>query len=713
MKNLVIVESPAKAKTIEKYLGRDFKVLASMGHIRDLPKSKLGIDIEEQYKPEYVSIKGKGTIIQKLKKSLPKDGTVYLAQDLDREGEAIAWHVGQAIGLFDEFGNLKKIRGKNIDYKRIVFNEITKSAIQNAVKNPRGINFDLVDAQQARRVLDRLVGYKLSPLLWKKVRYGLSAGRVQSVVVKLIVDRERERDNFMPEEFWKMAAFLYKEHRKDNLEYSLIKYKGKKYQPKNKKQAGNVESLLKDGEWIVQEIKTKKIRKQPSPPFTTAKLQQTAFNNLGFSAKKTMMIAQKLYQGIDAGSKGSVALITYMRTDSVNLSNESIESIRKHIAENYSKELLPEKPNYYKAKSKLVQEAHEAIRPTDIDLTPEMAKGFLTADELKLYKLIWLKTVASQMVPAEYTRISIDVDNQNYVFRHTNQYVIKPGYLSVYNKNSEKIDEFNLKKGDKLKLYKLEKTQHFTQPPARYNEASLVKALESFGIGRPSTYAPIISTIQVRGYVSKENKAFKPEDIGYVVNDLLTVHFPAIVDFDFTSDMENDLDDIAIGKKKWVPVIGNFYEPFEKLLIKKEKEIKKEEIVVLGESDEKCELCDSDMVIKLGRYGRFLSCVKFPKCKGMKSLESAEDLTEILEKYEEPGKCLKCGKKMELKIGKYGRFWACSGYPDCKEVKGLLLKEKCPQCGSSLIERKGKWGKSFIGCSGYPNCKFIQKTRKK
>lgn len=712
MKNLVIVESPAKAKTIEKYLGKDYKVLASMGHVRDLPKSTLGVDVEKNYEPSYVTMKGKATVISDLKKKVPDRGTVYLAQDLDREGEAIAWHVGQSLGLFDETGKTKKVRGKSVNYRRIVFNEITKEAILQAIKDARDVDMNLVDAQQARRVLDRLVGYKLSPLLWQKIRYGLSAGRVQSVATRLIVDRERERKAFRPEEYWTLVASLTKKVFSNPLDFEFVSFKGKKLDLKNESCVKTLESqLLKNKSWIVSKIKDSSVNKNPAAPFTTSTLQQSAYNKLGFTSKKTMGIAQKLYQGVDAGGNGHVAMITYMRTDSTNLSKEALASIRTFVQDSYGRDLLPENPRIYKTKSKSAQEAHEAIRPTNISMTPEIASKFLESDDLKLYSLIWKRTVATQMNSAEYLKRNIEVLNGEYLFRNSNQVLQKPGYLTVYGQQKANLEDFDIKEGDLLDFVKFIHTQHFTEPPPRYNEASLVKALESFGIGRPSTYSAIISTIQVRGYVSKENKAFKPEDIGYVVTDLLVKHFPEIVDIGFTAKIEDDLDSVAEGKKKWVPVIDDFYKPFEKLLEKKSKEINKDDFVVLEKSDEKCELCGSEMLVKLGKFGRFLSCSKFPECKGIKSI-AVEGETDLLEKYEPAGVCEKCGSKMFLKRGKYGLFWACEKYPECKGTAPLLLKEKCPDCGKGLVERRSKWGKTFTGCSGYPDCKFIKKSKK-
>jgi len=712
-KNLVIVESPAKAKTIERYLGKGYKVLASMGHVRDLPKSKLGVDTDNSYEAEYVTIKGKGSVISKIKSNLPDDGIVYLAQDLDREGEAIAWHVGQALGLFNDLGEKKKVRGKRVDFKRVVFNEITKDAIVNAVKNPRGLDLNLVNAQQARRILDRLVGYKLSPLLWKKIRYGLSAGRVQSVAVRLIVDRERERDAFVPEEYWKIIANLYKNKKSEAIPFELIKYEGKKILLNSSESVDKVKKLIEvSKDWRIKYIDEKDIRKNPPAPFTTSTLQQAAFNKLGFSSKKTMSIAQLLYQGIEINKGDYRALITYMRTDSTNLSKESVKNIRAEILKQFGKDYLENSPRVYKTKSKSAQEAHEAIRPTDITFTPKEESKVLKSNELKLYAMIWKRTMACQMTASKYKRFTVDVENLKYLFRNSNQYLVFPGYLIIYEKEMEDSALLDFQIDEVLNFKNVESTQHFTQPPARYNEASLVKALESFGIGRPSTYSQIISTILNRGYVIQENKALVPKDVGYVVTDLLIKHFPEIVDLNFTSKIEDDLDSVARGEKEWVPIIDSFFVPFEKLIKKKEKEIDKEDVVVLEKSDELCDICGANMVVKLGKYGKFLSCSKFPDCKGMKSINAEDELIQILERNEDSGKCDLCNNDMELKRGKYGLFWACSSYPECKNTKPLLLKERCPECGSNLIERTGKWGKMFTGCSGYPDCKYIKKPDK-
>lgn len=712
MADLLIVESPAKAKTIEKYLGKGYKVLSTMGHVRDLPKSKTGVDTENDYAQDYVTIKGKGALISKIKKSLPDGGTVYLAQDLDREGEAIAWHVGVALGLIDEDGKSKKIRGKKVDHKRITFDEITKSAIQNAIKKPRDIDMNLVEAQQARRVLDRLVGYELSPLLWKKIRYGLSGGRVQSVAVRLIVDRERERDAFEATEYWELTVNT-KTTNDTILPFDIKSYKGDSFMVNSEKYArDHIGRIEKSGFVKILDVETKEIKKNPPAPFRTSTLQQSAYNKYKFSTKKTMSIAQRLYQGVEIGDRGLVGLITYMRTDSTNMSEEAIGNVRAYISNNYSAEYLEKDARHYKTTSRGAQEAHECIRPTDITITPKVAAGFLDKDDLRLYSLLWNRTVATQMSQAVYSRLTILGESGDYLLSNSSQNLVFPGYQILYSAVIAEQENVNVKKGDSLSIDNIDASQHFTQPPARYNEASLVKTLEKYGIGRPSTYSSIISTIQARGYVEKKSGSFEPTDTGFVVNDLLVKHFPEIVDYNFTAEMEEDLDEIALGKKEWVPIIDAFYKPFHSLIEKKEKSIDKEDVVVLGESDEVCDKCGASMIVKLGKYGRFLSCSKFPDCKGMKSISEEID-EKFKEKYLIPKKCEECKGQMILKTGKYGKFWACENYPDCKHIVGLLLNEKCPECGENLVERKGKWGRSFTGCSGYPDCKYIKKEIKK
>lgn len=694
MKNLVIVESPAKAKTIEKYLGKNYKVTATLGHIIDLPKNKLGVDIEKDYEPEFITIKGKGTTVKNLKKLLPKDdGEVFLAMDPDREGEAIAWHTAKALKL------------KNP--KRITFHEITKEAVTNAIKTPTVINEDLVQAQLARRVLDRLVGYQVSELLWKKIWYGLSAGRVQSVALRLIVEREEEIEAFVPEEYWDIYADL----EGDNLKVRahLVKVNGKKYIPKNSEEAGEVVANVEGKRFKVAKIDSRESKKYPSPPFTTSTLQQAANNVLGFSSKRTMALAQVLYQA---------GYISYMRTDSVNLSQQALDSIRGLISSKYGDKYLPGKPNYYKNKARNAQEAHEAIRPTHFDVSSEQVKSAMGPAEAKLYDLIFKRAVASQMTPrvSQIMNVIFSVKGNNskdYDFDLKAEKVLFDGFAKIMHLKDVKDEEFaeieDIKEGQELENKEMIKEQKFTKPKARFTEATLVKTLEKYGIGRPSTYSTIISTVQERGYVVKESKYLKPLDVGRVVNTLMKKSFNRLVDYEYTAKVEGGLDDIADGKVKYLPFMDKEYKQLRAELDKALDGVSKEEIVILGPSEEKCPTCGSDMVVRLGRFGRFLSCSKFPECKGMKSLDPGLESLDF-EKYHKPDKCPKCGKEMVLKSGKYGMFWACVDYPGtCKGVMPLLLNERCPECDSFLVERKGKWGKTFTGCSGYPNCKYIKK----
>ncbi len=686
-KNLLIVESPAKAKTINRYLGDDFKVMATVGHLIDLPKSELGVDVEKGYDPLYQVIHGKKKILQELKRALPEEGNVYLAMDPDREGEAIAWHVKEYLKL------------KNA--KRVSFHEITKDAILEAIKSPSTVNEDLVEAQKARRVLDRLYGYKLSELLWKKIWYGLSAGRVQSVALRLVVEREEEREAFKPEEFWDFLVEVSKNGEK--LKIKLIKKDGKKYIPKKEQEVKEIEEMLDNHAYKVVDIVKKEIRRNPYPPYTTSTLQQSANNVLGFSAKKTMTIAQRLYQA---------GYITYMRTDSVYLAQKAIKEIRGVIADKYGKQYLPEKERYYKNKSKNAQEAHEAIRPTDFSFDSSK----LSSDEAKLYNLIWKRAVSSQMNSEIVEDLNIYFQpnaelKYKLTFLAKGQKIVFDGFRVVYGKAKE--DETvqyisNIKLADIFKKEKFLIEQKFTQPPARYTEASLVKKLESLGIGRPSTYATIISTILDRKYVERERKFLFPTDIGRVVVHFLKGNFTQLVDYQYTANVEDSLDEIAKGKKKYIPFLDGQYKPLMESIQKAEKNVKKEDVVVLGDSDEKCPVCGAEMVIKLGRYGKFLSCSRFPECKGMKDINGEGEELDF-NKYLKVEKCPKCGSKMVLKNGKFGKFWACENYPECKTTMPLLLNEKCPECGRNLVEKKSKWGKTFKGCSGYPECKYIKK----
>lgn len=695
-KNLLIVESPAKAKTINKYLGDDYKVMATVGHVIDLPKSTLGVDVEKGYEPLFEVIYGKGKILKELKKVVPKGGDVYLAMDPDREGEAIAWHVKEYLKL------------KNA--KRVTFHEITKDAILESIKKPTTVNEDLVEAQKARRVLDRLFGYKLSELIWKKIWYGLSAGRVQSVALRLVVEREEEREGFVPEEFWDFMVEV--EKAKEKLIIKLIRKDGKKYIPSQKSEVESVKDELGGSDYKVVDIVKKEIKKNPYPPYTTSTLQQAANNVLGFSAKRTMSLAQSLYQS---------GHITYMRTDSVYLGNKAVDQIRDVILKDFGNEYLPQSPRYFKNKSKNAQEAHEAIRPTDFLFDLGKSKEKLNNDEFKLYSLIWKRAISSQMKEKRVENLSIYFEpvkelKNRYTFLVGAQKTIFDGFRAIYggSKDDEEVlqEISNVKKDDTFKKVKFLTEQKFTQPLARYTEATLVKKLESLGIGRPSTYATIISTIQAREYVSKEGKFLLPSDIGRVVTHFLKNNFKDLVDYKYTANVEDGLDDIAKGKIKYIPFMDGQYKPLMEDIKKALDGVNKDDVVILGDSKEKCPECKSPMVVRLGRYGKFLSCSKFPECKGMKDLEGGAESLDF-NKYLKVEKCPKCGSKMILKSSRYGKFWACEKYPECKETMPLLLNEKCPECGKNLVERKSRWGKIFMGCSGYPECKYIKKEVKK
>lgn len=692
--NLLIVESPSKAKTINKYLGSDYKVLATVGHIIDLPKSKLGIDIENGYEPLWEQIYGKGKIVKDLKKSIPKSGNVYLAMDPDREGEAIAWHTANALGLKEP--------------KRVTFHEITQEAVKEAILKPQKIDIDLVNAQKARRVLDRLVGYKLSEVLWKKIWYGLSAGRVQSVALRLIVEKEEEREAFNSEEYWEVKVVV-KDNQNHILQAKLLRKDGKKYVPKSKGEVEELEGKIGNGRFVVKNVSKKRLSKHAYPPFTTSTLQQSAYNGLGFTSKRTMALAQQLYQS---------GYITYMRTDSVFLGSKAIDSIRKLVQERFGKEYIPEKPNFYKTKTKNAQEAHEAIRPTDFWVDSKRISSELGDSAAKLYDLIWKRAVSSQMSSKEVEVLAVslipkDLRSPEYEFLMGGERILFDGFRRVLfvKQESEDLQEiYQLEKGDELTKEKFINEQKFTQPPARYTEASLIKKLEELGIGRPSTYATIISTILTRGYVVKDGKALMPIDVGRLVTNFLRGNFTRLVDYAYTAKVEDELDSIALGKKEYFPVIDKEFKMLVEAISKAEKGVKKEDVVIIGKSEEKCPICGGDMVVRVGRYGRFLSCAKFPECKGMKDISGGIEID--FEKYEKQEKCPKCGKGVVLKSGKYGKFWACEDYPECKGVIPLLLKEKCPKCGNNLVERRSKWGKTFIGCSNYPECKYIKNARK-
>lgn len=727
-KNLVIVESPAKAKTITRFLGKDFKVLASMGHVRDLPKSKMGIDVEGDFEPTYAVSADKKKVVTQLKQELAIASTLWLATDEDREGEAIGWHLLSAL----------KVDPKKTPVHRIVFHEITEKAIKEAVKSPRNLDYNVVDAQQARRVLDRLVGYELSPLLWKKVRYGLSAGRVQSVAVRLVVEREREIQAFKPDEYWSIIGnFNKQKDKKAIFEAQLQEFEEKKLLVTNETQAKGILKDLEGADYRVDKVEQKEVKKSPAPPFITSTLQQEASRKLGFSVKKTMIVAQQLYEGIDTG-QGESGLITYMRTDSVNLSQEALKVARNVIVKHFGEKYALNQPRFYRGR-KGAQEAHEAIRPVDMTLLPDAVAKFLDKDQARLYELIWKRTVACQMQEAVLDRVGVDIlaekssKNLGYKFRATGQTIKFPGFMEVYMEGKDHEDEEaadgekllpKLVEGEYVDLQNLVDTQHFTKPPARYTEASLVKKLESEGIGRPSTYAPTISTIMSRGYIEKEGKALKPTDLAMVVTDVLVENFHHVVDYKFTAEMEDKLDDIEEGKIKWVPMIKEFYGPFHANILEKDKTLKKSDIVN-EETDEICEKCGNKMVIKLGRFGKFLSCSNYPECKNAKKIEVPESemseeqllkqkqedkaLEELRKKFKDK-KCEKCGNLMEVKVGRFGPFLGCSNYPDCKNIMPIVVFSgvKCPKCGSGqLVERRTrKGGRVFWGCNKYPKCKM-------
>ena len=671
-KTLVIVESPSKAKTIGKYLGSRYNVIASVGHVRDLPKSKLGIDIDDNFEPQYISIRGKGDLIKSLKKEASKAGKVYLATDPDREGEAISWHLAFLLDLDPE------------EACRIEFNEITKDTIKKAIKHPRKINMGLVDAQQARRVLDRLVGYQISPLLWRKVRKGLSAGRVQSAALKIICDREREIEKFEPKEFWNITA-EFKKGKK--FQAKLAEANGKKILVENKAQNDNIIKELNSGEFVVSDVKEKIRMQKPYPPFTTSSLQQDAGNKLNFNAKKTMMIAQQLYEGVDVKGRGTTGLITYLRTDSVRVSDAAKQAAKELIVSKFGAEYSAN--NVFSNKKKDIQDAHEAIRPAIIELEPELIKDSLTADQFKLYKLIWNRFMASQMSQSKSNSMQVSIANGIYGFKANGSELLFDGFRRLYNTADDEGAKLlpSLEKDEKLKAESLKGEQSFTQPPARYTEASLVKELEDKDIGRPSTYAPIVSTLTERKYVGREKKALKPTELGFLVNDLMEEYFKDIVDAGFTANMENRLDDVEVGSQKWKDLISEFYGPFKKELDVADSAIEK--IVVEDvPTGELCELCGKPMVIKAGRFGDFIDCSGYPECKNTKPIIKTIGV-----------KCPNCGKDIVARKSKRGRlFYGCSGYPECKTVFwNKPTNKRCPECNSILLEKKTK-NKNFV-CS--------------
>ena len=729
-KSLVIVESPAKAKTINKYLGKDYEVEASLGHIKDLPKSKLGVDLDGDFSTEYIVIPGKEKVVAKLKKLAKGAPAIYLAPDPDREGEAIAAHLAEE--LTDGFTKKKK---GGTPVRRVTFNEITKKAVQDAFDHPRDIDRNLVDAQQTRRVLDRIVGYQVSPLLWDKVRRGLSAGRVQTVALRLIVEREREIKAFDKKEYWTIDAHLAAA-KPPAFDARFVGRGDEKTEVPNEEESKKLVAELEHATWSVRNIEKKERRRSPAPPFTTSKLQQDAARKLRFSVKRTMIIAQRLYEGVELGDEGSVGLITYMRTDSVQVSKDAIEEVRGLVDSAYGKGFLPESPNTYKSK-KAAQEAHEAIRPTSVARHPDEIKKYLQEDEYKVYKLIWQRFVASQMTPAVFDQTGVDIEaktsSESFTFRVTGSVLKFDGFLKVYEESKEGKDEEDealkhklppLEIGQKLTLRELKPEQHFTEPPPRYNEASLVKELEERGIGRPSTYATILSTIQERQYVQKLGGKFVPTEIGLVVTDLLVENFADIFDPQYTARLEEELDEIEEGKEKWTDALGDFYKKFAKDLRYAQKHM--ENIKRMEKpTEEKCERCGSPLVLKWGKHGSFFACSTYQKddpnsCTFTKEnpinlpdLDTAEMPETSQEEY-----CENCGRVMVLKRGRFGQFMACTGYPDCKTTRRLdqgkrvpdvPLEETCPQCGRNMILRHGRYGE-FISCSGYPTCKYIKQN---
>lgn len=691
-KCLVIVESPAKAKSINKYLGKNYTVMASMGHVRDLPKSTLGVDTENNFEPKYITIRGKGDLIAKMKKAAKSADKVLLAADPDREGEAISWHLAHLLDI-DE----------NSDC-RITFNEVTKSAVLASIKAPRSINIDLVNAQQARRVLDRIVGYKISPILWKKVKKGLSAGRVQSSVTKMIVDREREIENFVPKEYWTIEAHLTDENGKNPFDAKYYGIDGKKKELKSEEETKNVLDRIKGASFVVTKAVYSEKKKHPMPPFTTSTLQQEASRKIGFTSARTMSTAQTLYEGVSVPGRGTMGLITYMRTDSLRISAEALAASRQFIGEKYGKEYLPQKPNYYKT-GKSAQDAHEAIRPTDCTITPEMIKASVTAEQYKLYKLVWERFIASQMTSAVYDAVSADIDANSVTFKASGSAVKFKGYRAVYIEGSDEAEEKDSKKlirleeGQRLLAAAVTPDQHFTEPPARFTEASLIKTMEENGIGRPSTYTPTISTIISRGYVVRERKMIKPTELGIIVNDIMQENFEDIVDAEFTAEMEKKLDSVESGKEDWVELLHDFYTPFENTLEKAEQNIDK--VKIEDEvSDEICEKCGRNMVVKLSKYGKFLACPGFPECRNTKPIMKDTGVA-----------CPKCGARIvERKSKKGKKYFSCEKAPECDFILwDEPIKAACPVCGSVMVKKYLKNGSKTL-CSN-PECSTNAKKK--
>ena len=704
MANLVIVESPGKVATINNYLGSNYKVIASVGHVRDLPKSSLGVDIDNNFEAHYINIRGKGPVITELKAAAKKANKIFLATDDDREGEAISWHLATVLGI-----PIEKTR-------RITFNEITKNAVKEAIRNPRTINTALVESQQARRILDRIVGYKLSPYLWKTVRGGLSAGRVQSVATKIIVEREAQINSFIPTEFWTIEAY----HKNSLGEDFVSRFYGEgqsKLELENEAQVKAILSDIENGSFTVESVKNTVKRRHPAPPFTTSTMQQDAVKKLGFNTQKIMSIAQELYEGINIGSEngGVTGLITYMRTDSLRISTDAQELARSYILEKFGESHITETPRIYKSKND-AQDAHEAIRPSNVNLEPLRIKKYLTNEQYKLYKLIWDRFVSSQMADAEIDSTSVDIRCGKYIFRSSGQSVRFSGFLAVYEDMGDGDEDATnslpaLSENEKLSTVKVDPIQHFTEPPARFNEGTLVRFLEEKGIGRPSTTATIISTIISRGYVKRDGKTLKPTELGEVTTKLMEEHFPDIVDYAFTAQMESDLDSVASGENSLVGILSTFYDSFKDELENAEKSAEENPIELQSElTDIVCDKCGSLMVVKSGRFGKFAACPNYPQCRNTKPIDTAGKEKAQPEKQDPTGiACEICGEPMVIRSGKYGSFYACSAFPKCKNTVKIETPSDipCPLCGSPIVTRRSKKKSVFYGCSSYPSCSFV------
>ncbi len=704
-KGLIIVESPTKVRTLKRFLGSDYDIRASVGHIKDLPKKRLGVDVEQGFVPEYEVIRGKGKVVKELRSAASQVDRVYLAPDPDREGEAIAWHIAE---------ELKKGRRKRpLEFKRVLFHELTKRAVLEALANPVELDRNKFDSQQARRILDRLVGYQLSPLLWEKVKQGLSAGRVQSVALRLICDREKEIRAFVPREYWTVDARLCRRGGDGCLTARVVERGGEKLELANGDQARDVVEGLQGARFVVKRVIKKEQRRHPPPPFITSTLQQEASKRLGFPAKKTMMIAQRLYEGVEMGSQGPVGLITYMRTDSTRIAEEAIQAARAHIGERFGREFLPEQPRRFK-KGKAAQDAHEAIRPTSVERTPEAVAPFLDKDGLALYTLIWNRFLASQMASAIYHQTTVEVEAAGYLLRASGSVLRFPGFTLLWGGAQGRDEKGELlppvEEGEELGLEELKPAQHFTQPPPRYTEASLIKALEEKGIGRPSTYATILSTIRNKDYVRMEKRRFVPTELGMLVTDLLVEHFPEILDVQFTANMERSLDEIEGGRREWRSVLEEFYAPFRESLQAARREMRAVKAAGVP-TDLKCQKCGAPLVIRYGRAGEFLGCSRYPQCDFTSDFQRDEQgrIRVVSREAESSGEvCEKCGRPMVVKRGRYGEFLACSGYPRCRNARPISTGVPCPRegCDGVLVKRFTRRGKPFYGCSNYPRCDY-------